>query len=179
MDKKDDLKKQFRTKFQSLQEEMNHLEGKQRESEAEKDRLERDLANVKRTLAGLSSQKETLMQRFCQHSEAHDSEMQELEKTLALLHEEDVQEDPGEEEAAGGEQTPLRSRMTDALECPCCFNDMRAEIFQCRLGHLICCSCLRRLRDCPVCRTRYPNDPIRALFAEQMAQSLANNPQQQ
>jgi len=183
MDRKNDLKRQFKTKYHSLQEEMNTLEVKQREAEAEKDRLENDLATVKRNLAGLSSQKETLLQRFCQNSEAHDAELQELDRTLALLQdEEDVQEDPGEaaemegvqqqaEEATAG----LRNRMNDALECPCCFEDMRAEIFQCRRGHLICGSCLRRLRDCPVCRTKYPADPIRALFAEQMAQNLANN----
>ena len=160
---------------------MNTLEVKQREAEAERDRLENELANVKRNLAGLSSQKETLLQRFCQNSEAHDAELQELDRTLALLHEEDVQEDPGEAEMEGVQAEEatvgLRNRMNDALECPCCFEDMRAEIFQCRRGHLICASCLRRLRDCPVCRTKYPADPIRALFAEQMAQNLANNTQ--
>ena len=154
------------------------MEGRHRHSEAEKDRLESALATVKQTLASLASQKETLLQRFCEHSESHDAEMRELERTLTLLREyQDVQEVPEEEmqtadAAASSEQTPLRSRMTDALMCPCCFNDMREEIFQCRLGHLICCNCLRRLRDCPVCRTRYPADPIRALFAEQMAQNL-------
>ena len=161
------------------------MEGRHRHSQAEKDRLESALATVKQTLASLASQKETLLQRFCEHSESHDAEMRELERTLTLLHEyQDVQEVPEEEmqtadsarpaatAAASSEQTPLRSRMTSALECPCCYNDMREEIFQCRLGHLICCNCLRRLRDCPVCRTRYPADPIRALFAEQMAQNL-------
>ena len=102
----------------------------------------------------------------------------DLHRRLAVLKSncpEDEAEDQQQKENRNPGQTPLRNRMTTALECPCCYNDMRTDIFQCSNGHLICKTCLRRLKECPVCRTNYPKDPIRALFAEQMAQNLGNN----
>ena len=93
---------------------------------------------------------------------------------MVLLRTNDDEPEPSGASQQAGEE-PLREKMGKDLECPCCYNDMRTDIYQCRLGHLICQNCLRRLPSCPVCRIQYPGDPIRALFAEQMAQNLTNN----
>ena len=73
-------------------------------------------------------------------------------------------------------QRPLEEALTSGLECPVCWADMRDHIFQCKNGHLVCQTCWRKLKNCPVCRTRYNKRvPIRCLFAEQMAQNLGSN----
>ena len=73
-------------------------------------------------------------------------------------------------------QNPLEEALTSGLECPVCWADMRDHIFQCKNGHLVCQTCWRKLKNCPVCRTRYNKRvPIRCLFAEQMAQNLGSN----
>ena len=75
-------------------------------------------------------------------------------------------------------QTQLEERMTRALECPVCWVVMKANIFQCAKGHIICRTCYlrREMKNCPVCRKKYnKRAPVRCLFAEQMAQNLGNN----
>jgi len=180
-DKKEELKREFQSKFEEFQRELNSVDGRLQTSTSDKRKLEDQLEVINSHLRALNSQKEGLTERFCQYSESHDSELQELERTLALLRSEDEEStEAGGASAAVVEQAgeePLREKIWKDLECPCCYNDMRSDIYQCRLGHLICQNCLRRLPSCPVCRIKYPSDPIRALFAEQMAQNLTNNPQ--
>ena len=75
-------------------------------------------------------------------------------------------------------QTQLEEVMTRALECPVCWMVMKANIFQCANGHLICRTCYlrREMKNCPVCRKKYnKRAPVRCLFANQMAQILENN----
>ena len=73
-------------------------------------------------------------------------------------------------------QSPLEEALTSGLECPVCWVDMRDHIFQCKNGHLVCQTCWRKLKNCPVCRARFNKRvPIRCLFAEQMAENLGNN----
>ena len=73
-------------------------------------------------------------------------------------------------------QSPLEEALTRGLECPVCWVDMKDHIFQCKNGHLVCQTCWRKLKNCPVCRARYNKRvPIRCLFAEQMAENLGKN----
>jgi len=178
LEQRQKLQQEFQMRFGGLEEEISDLEEQQRQVTRERQRLESQLEENTQKGANLTTKKEILMAKFCKYSEAHEAEIQDLDRRLAALKSncpEDEAEDTQQKENKNPGQTPLRNRMTTALECPCCYNDMRTDIFQCSNGHLICKTCLRRLKECPVCRTNYPRDPIRALFAEQMAQNLGNN----
>lgn len=178
LEQRQKLQQEFQMRFGGLEEEISDLEEQQRQVSRERQRLESQLEENTQKGANLTTKKEILMAKFCKYSEAHEAEIQDLDRRLAVLKSncpEDEAEDQQQKENRNPGQTPLRNRMTTALECPCCYNDMRTDIFQCSNGHLICKTCLRRLKECPVCRTNYPRDPIRALFAEQMAQNLGNN----
>ena len=75
-------------------------------------------------------------------------------------------------------QTQLKEGLARALECPVCWVVMKANIFQCANGHIICRTCYlrREMKNCPVCRENFnKRAPVRCLFAEQMAQNLENN----
>ena len=57
------------------------------------------------------------------------------------------------------------------LECPVCYDELSAPVFQCSNGHVICKECLERLeqsrrRECPTCRVQM-NQRIRCLVADQ------------
>eukprot|EP00667_Euglena_gracilis_P016627 EG_transcript_17419 len=42
----------------------------------------------------------------------------------------------------------------DAVQCPVCWDDITAPVFQCANGHLICAACHAALANCPSCRQR-------------------------
>ncbi len=80
---------------------------------------------------------------------------------------------------ARGPAAPKPTRMTkrgrDDLECPVCFDQMTAPIYQCVNGHLICRICVGLLEKstgtCPTCRVPLI-DRIRCLQADRRAEEL-------
>ncbi len=72
----------------------------------------------------------------------------------------------------------MAKRPRDAdLECPVCFEQLRAPIFQCVNGHIVCRRCLVRIenssRKCPTCRVVF-TDRIRCLQADRRAEELTD-----
>ena len=64
----------------------------------------------------------------------------------------------------------LSNQLQDSLECPVCRDLLvRAEIYQCHAGHLMCGSCRVRLLTCPVCRAPLTLPPIRNRAMERLA----------
>ena len=60
------------------------------------------------------------------------------------------------------------------LECPVCLRvvEAGAAIFSCQQQHLLCSDCRPRVRQCPQCREKYSEPPLRHRFAEKMAREL-------
>ena len=60
------------------------------------------------------------------------------------------------------------------LECPVCLRvvETGAAIFSCQQQHLLCSDCRPRVRECPQCREKYSQPPLRHRFAEKMAMEL-------
>ena len=60
------------------------------------------------------------------------------------------------------------------LECPVCLRVVKtgAVIFSCQQQHLLCSDCRPRVRECPQCREKYSQPPLRHRFAEKMAREL-------
>jgi len=63
-----------------------------------------------------------------------------------------------------------KSDLNDMLECPVCFEDMCAPIYQCPAGHLLCSSCKAKLSACPACKAGLTDIRNRAL--EKLAETL-------
>jgi len=60
-----------------------------------------------------------------------------------------------------------------ALECPICFETAKIPIYMCSESHLICFTCKLKMKDCPVCRRKYPKELIRNRYAEEDAEKLS------
>ena len=60
------------------------------------------------------------------------------------------------------------------LECPVCLTvvEAGAAVFSCQQQHLLCSVCRPRLTECPACREKYSQAPLRHRFAEKMAGEL-------
>eukprot|EP00933_Yihiella_yeosuensis_P032372 TRINITY_DN25965_c2_g1_i1.p1 TRINITY_DN25965_c2_g1~~TRINITY_DN25965_c2_g1_i1.p1 ORF type:complete len:185 (-),score=6.49 TRINITY_DN25965_c2_g1_i1:618-1172(-) len=77
----------------------------------------------------------------------------------------------------GSQSTSLVEVDADDYTCPICYEMMTEEIFQCVEGHMICKSCVGRVKQspkrCPSCRIPYPaGSPIRNRAAEQIVSKM-------
>ena len=63
-----------------LQEEISDLEEQQRQVSRERQRLESQLEENTQKGANLTTKKEILMAKFCKYSEAHEAEIQDLDR---------------------------------------------------------------------------------------------------
>ena len=135
-----------------------------------------------------------LVEDFQQRATQFQKEKDEMEKTFAMFQREaeikdemqrDVKRLRKENEGMAKTLAVLqaeRDPMPDAnkmeiieraLECICCYT-IRIKIHQCTRGHIVCESCQLQLvkKVCPVCNTEYKGEPIRNLFAEDVAKTL-------
>jgi hypothetical protein len=44
--------------------------------------------------------------------------------------------------------------LLSTFECPICMDHMFPPFLQCNNGHMLCNDCLRKIKDCPICRGR-------------------------
>ena len=74
---------------------------------------------------------------------------------------------------AGLKPSPqLANGLCEMLECPVCYEDMCAPIYQCPGGHLICSSCKLKVPSCPTCRSSLSSE-IRNRALEKLAETLS------
>ena len=60
-------------------------------------------------------------------------------------------------------------RQLEEIQCPICFEEMRAEIWCCQNSHPVCSECLKGLNICPSCRQNFSVvKPVRNRFAENL-----------
>ena len=61
------------------------------------------------------------------------------------------------------------------LECPVCYQTASPPIYKCSMEHLICNTCLPRMRDrCPTCRAEFSRSEMVFRLAEEMWTELQN-----
>ena len=60
------------------------------------------------------------------------------------------------------------------LECPVCLRvvEAGAAVFSCQQQHLLCAACRPRVTECPECREKFSQPPVRHRWAEKMAGDL-------
>ncbi|CAG7828833.1 unnamed protein product [Allacma fusca] len=75
--------------------------------------------------------------------------------------------------AQGGSGTPTIDLENSPFECPICMEALRAPIYQCHNGHMVCNSCEAQIRQCPICREEMPTRKIRNLPIEQIVTGSA------
>eukprot|EP00933_Yihiella_yeosuensis_P045526 TRINITY_DN40921_c0_g1_i1.p1 TRINITY_DN40921_c0_g1~~TRINITY_DN40921_c0_g1_i1.p1 ORF type:complete len:285 (-),score=24.82 TRINITY_DN40921_c0_g1_i1:527-1381(-) len=78
--------------------------------------------------------------------------------------------------SSGSQSTTLVEIDTDEYQCPICFEMMLGEIYQCSESHLICKTCVDKIRNpklCPTCRVPYgTGSPMRCRIAEQLVAKM-------
>ena len=147
---------------------------------------EKDLV---RTLSALQKEKETMEKEGDKKSIQLNSEIQELqEKLYQILQASKVlegiklmeQDEGSQSEPAEGstsvpenEQSELLNYLQESLqekekelECPVCLETAEVPIFMCHESHLVCNTCLPKLKTCPECREKMPNPSKRHRYAE-------------
>ena len=61
--------------------------------------------------------------------------------------------------------------LKDLLECPVCLETIKSvPVYQCANGHVICKDCIKKLNNCPICRS--DSAPVRSLQLEKTVQRL-------
>ena len=87
-----------------------------------------------------------------------------------------IQNDPESGEVSNENVLTIRADNNDALmsvfECPICFDHVCSPFRQCSNGHLVCDSCLKKVKNCPVCRVAFGSIEIRALKLERIAEAV-------
>ncbi|XP_074031359.1 uncharacterized protein [Leptinotarsa decemlineata] len=56
----------------------------------------------------------------------------------------------------GPQAQSLEEALLEALECPVCFTRISPPVKECGNGHRFCDTCLRYVKECPVCRCKVP-----------------------
>jgi len=141
--------------------------------------------NLKTELAKIVKDKGSIQNSLKKESKAKDDEKQSLNKNLKDLTQEKAMKEKEIEKVLncddissankkeGGKEHPFLEFLTTTidkmekdLECPVCLEVATIPIFQCPDSHLVCSTCLPKIKACPECRVRYIRPVKRHRFAE-------------
>jgi len=147
--------------------------------------------NLKTELAKIVKDKGSIQNSLKKESKAKDDEKQSLNKNLKDLTQEKAMKEKEIEKVLncddissankkeGGKEHPFLEFLTTTidkmekdLECPVCLEVATIPIFQCPDSHLVCSTCLPKIKACPECRVRYIRPVKRHRFAEKAWEEL-------
>ena len=121
------------------------------------------LAEAEEDVVKARNERTQVEEEFLAFSDSHDAKVTEVREKL------DKYKAAHGDCADAGNGVAINNELRDEIDCICCYETMTEQILQCTKGHLICQKCQARLRDCPVCRERYSQPPIRNRLAETLA----------
>ena len=149
------MQTEYQKKMTELNDKLVTNERMQKVEETKEQNLLSELHTVRANLVTLEMEKDKILNNMCKVAEQHEDSTphQDLQGAASLINDD------------------TNRLVQEALDCVCCFEKMQTQVFQCAAGHLVCGDCYKKLTQCP-CRSKYPKEPIRNRFAEQLAKGL-------